>query len=258
LARTANAKFGVARRPLSEGARTPLYSQIVLLLRNKILNGEYPNGAYLPSESEIASTFGVSRITAKRALNELAEAGLAVRQQGSGTRVRNKGGGTVVSGSVQSLVDSLRANARNQSVKVLEFAYVSPPADVAAALRLEPAASAQRAVRVCSADGEPYSHLVTYIPAAIGAHWTSAELEHSGMMSQLGRAGVPIAIAEQVVTATLADGELASALNVAIGSPLIRAVRISFAAGDVPTEYLIAHYAPERYQFIMTLTNEAD
>ncbi len=258
MARTANAKFEVAPRSLTEGGRTPLYAQIVLFLRNKILNGEYPNGAFLPSELEIASTFGVSRITAKRALNELAEAGLAVRQRGRGTRVRNKGGGTVVSGSVQSLVDSLRANARNQSVKVVEFGYVAPPADVAAALGLKPGAGTQRAVRICSADGEPYSHLVTYIPAEIGAQWTSAELERSGMMSQLRRAGMPIAFAEQAVTATLADGELAAALDVAIGSPLIRAVRISYAAGDVPTEYLIAHYAPDRYQFIMTLTNEAD
>jgi len=258
MARTANAKFAVAPRSLAEGGRTPLYGQIVLLLRNKILNGEYPNGAFLPSEFEIASTFGVSRITAKRALNELAEAGLAVRQRGRGTRVRNKGGGTVVSGSMQSLTDSLRANARNQRVEVKEFAYLAPPAEVAAALRLAPGADTQRAVRVCSADGEPYSHLITYIPAELGAQWTAAELERSGMMAQLGRAGVPIAFADQVVTASLADGELAAALDVAIGSPLIRAVRTSYAANGVPTEYLIAHYAPERYQFIMTLSNEAD
>ena len=241
-----------------DGARTPLYSQIFLLLRNKILNGEYPNGAFLPSETEIANSFGVSRITAKRALNELAEAGLAVRQRGRGTRARNKGGGTIVSGSMESLEDSLRANARNQKVDVLEFGYVTPPPDVAAALHLKPDATAQRAVRVCSADGVPYSHLTTYIPAKIGEKWTSAELKRNGMMSQLGRAGAPISFADQVVSATLADGELAAALDVAIGSALIRAVRVSYAKGDVPTEYLIAHYAPDRYQFIMTMTNEAE
>jgi GntR family transcriptional regulator len=258
LARPVNAKLAVAPRALDGDVRTPLYNQIFLLLRNKILNGEYPNGAFLPSESELAGSFGVSRITAKRALNELAEAGLAVRQRGRGTRARNKGGGTIVSGSVESLVDSLRANARNQRVDVLEFGYVSPPPDVASALRLKPEAQVQRAVRVCSADGEPYSHLTTYIPAEIGEKWTAAELGRSGMMSQLARGGVPIAYADQVVTATLADGELAAALGVAIGSALIRAVRISFAKNDVPTEYLLAHYAPERYQFIMTMTNEAD
>ena len=69
---------------------------------------------------------------------------------------------------------------------------------------------------------------------------------------------MPIDRAEQVITATLADAELAAALDVPIGSALIRAVRTSYAAGDVPTEYLIAHYAPNLYQFIMTLTNEAE
>ncbi len=258
MARTANAKLAVSRHSLAEDARTPLYSQIFLFLRNKILSGEYPNGSFVPSELEIARAFDVSRITAKRALNELAEAGLAVRQKGRGTRVRNKGGGTIVSGSLQSLVDSLRANARNQSVRVAGFAYVPAPADVALALRLPRGASVQRAERICSADGAPYSHLVTYIPAEIGAQWTAEELERSGMMSQLERAGVPIDRAEQVITATLADAELAAALDVPICSALIRAVRTSYAAGDVPTEYLIAHYAPNLYQFIMTLTNEAE
>jgi GntR family transcriptional regulator len=258
MARTANAKLLVTRRSLAEDARTPLYSQIFLFLRNKILSGEYPNGTFVPSELEIARAFNVSRITAKRALNELAEAGLAVRQKGRGTRVRNKGGGTIVSGSIQSLVDSLRANARNQSVRLVAFDYVPAPLDIAFALRLAPGADVQRAERVCSADGRPYSHLTTYIPAAIGAQWSAEELERSGMMSQLERAGVPIAFAEQVITATLADAELAAALDVPIGSALIRAVRVSFAEGDEPTEYLIAHYAPDLYQFMMTLTNEAD
>ena len=258
MARTANAKLVVNRRSLAEDARTPLYSQIFLFLRNKILSGEYPNGTFVPSELEIARAFDVSRITAKRALNELAEAGLAVRQKGRGTRVRNRGGGTLVSGSIQSLVDSLRANARNQSVRVIDFSYVEAPADIALALRLPRGARVQRAERVCSADGQPYSHLTTYIPGEIGAQWTAAELERSGMLSQLERAGVPIAFAEQAITATLADAELAAALDVPIGSPLMRAVRVSFAEGDVPTEYLIAHYAPNRYQFIVTLTNEAE
>ena len=54
------------------GPPPPLYRQIYLLIRDRIMNGEYPNQSLLPSEKEVANLFGVSRITAKRALNEIA------------------------------------------------------------------------------------------------------------------------------------------------------------------------------------------
>jgi GntR family transcriptional regulator len=256
MARTVNARLENAA--LSNDVRMPLYNQIFLILRNKIIDGEYANGSFLPSEFEIANGFNVSRITAKRALNELAEAGLAVRQRGRGTRVRYKGGGTIVSGSVQSLVDSLRANARNEGAKVLEFEYVPASAEVACALRVPPGTIVQRAVRVCSASGTPYSHLTTYVPESIGRTWTAADFERRGLVSLLERAGVPVEFAEQRITAAAADNPVAAALKVAIGSPLLRAVRVSYAKHEAPTEYLIALYPPDRYQFIVTLTNDSE
>ena len=66
---------------------TPLYHQIYLILRDKIAGGAYRGGDLLPSEEGTARQFGVSRITAKRALNELADAGYVVRERGRGTRV---------------------------------------------------------------------------------------------------------------------------------------------------------------------------
>src|SRR5687768_6670605 len=75
---------------------TPLYHQIFVLLREKIYRGDYKIDSYLPSEQEIVVSFGVSRITAKRALDEIAAAGLAVREQGRGTRVCIKPYGTSV------------------------------------------------------------------------------------------------------------------------------------------------------------------
>lgn len=236
-------------------ARTPLYRQIVLGLRNKILDGEYPDGSFLPSEAEIAASFGVSRITAKRALNDLAGEGLAVRQRGRGTRVRNRGGGTIVSGSVQSLIDSLRANSRNRPA-LLSLDELAAPADVAAALRLADGALVQRAVRVFSNDDAPYSHLTTFVPVDVACHWTADDLRASGLVSLLERAGVRVAFAEQVITATLADAPLATALKVALGSALLRAVRTSYDASERPIEYLVACYPPERYRFIMTLSHD--
>ncbi len=64
-----------------------LYEQIVDYLRNKIVNKEYETDEKLPTELELANKFGVSRITSKRALEELKQQGLIYRVRGSGSFV---------------------------------------------------------------------------------------------------------------------------------------------------------------------------
>jgi GntR family transcriptional regulator len=238
--------------------RAPLYHQLFLILRNKILSGEYPDGSFLPSEAELSSAFNVSRITTKRALNEIAEAGFAVRQRGRGTRVLYKGGGTIVTGGLQGLRDSLRANARGAPV-VLELGDAPVPADVANALHLAPGTTVQRAVRVfADASGLPYSHLTTFVPPTVAATWTRADLERHSLVALIERSGSTIESAEQIITATLADADIATALQVSFASPLLKVVRTVYGAGGVPLEFLVALYPPGRYQFIMSLTNDGE
>ena len=66
----------------------PRYHQIFLLLREAIRDGVYAADQQVPGEMELAAQYGVSRITTKRALNELERAGLVTRERGRGTRVR--------------------------------------------------------------------------------------------------------------------------------------------------------------------------
>src|SRR5690242_760353 len=122
---------------LDPNGPTPPYHQMFVLLREQIYSGQYPAGSFLPSEPELSVRFNVSRITAKRTLDELAAAGLAVREQGRGTRVAVTPHSTSVRGNVVGLVHSLHANGRG-NVKLLEFGYSAAPKDVAAALGMKP------------------------------------------------------------------------------------------------------------------------
>src|SRR5690606_32830280 len=67
--------------------RQPLYQQIYEQLLEDIRTGKYPPGSQLPTEKELAQAYGVSRITSKRALTELADAGLIERIRGRGSFV---------------------------------------------------------------------------------------------------------------------------------------------------------------------------
>ena len=65
--------------------KQPKYRRIVESLRSGILSGQYRNGARLPSEAELVRRFGVSRMTAVKAMQQLQQEGLLVRRTGSGT-----------------------------------------------------------------------------------------------------------------------------------------------------------------------------
>lgn len=239
---------------MQEDVRTPLYHQIFLILKNKILDGEYPDGAMLPSEADITAMFGVSRITATRALKELAVAGLVLRGRGRGTRVQYRGG-TRVRGSMQSLVDSLQANGRNRP-DLIAFEYTPASPEVASMLALGNGAIVQRAVRTYSREDNPFSHLTTYVPAAIGQSWSAEDLAQTALILLLENAGFQVERAEQNISAILADSQIALELKVSVGSPLLRIVRTTYAPNNVPVEYLVGLYPSDRYQFTMSLTKD--
>jgi GntR family transcriptional regulator len=236
--------------------KVPLYHQIFLILAAKITDGAYENGQALPSEQEVAASYGVSRITATRAFRELADAGLVVRGRGRGTRVNYEGGRTVVRGGIQGLAESRRINIMTGSPRMLSFDYVNAPRDVAAALGMPVGTVVQKAVRVMESGGLPFSHLTTYVPAELGQKWTRSDLESHSLLALLEGAGATLERGEQRISAVLADNQMAQLLSVPVGSPLLSVVRTTFTTGDEPIEHLIAFYPPDRYQIHMTLDRD--
>ncbi|MCY0151083.1 GntR family transcriptional regulator [Hoeflea alexandrii] len=150
---------------LDPNARVPLYHQIFLILRNRIFGGEVQPGDLVPGEQELAVEFNVSRITAKRALNELAGAGLVVRERGRGTRVTHRPKAPAVTSSIEGWLENISLMGIATEARVLDFGYVAASEDIAHALELDPGTDVQHAVRVRSLDGEPMSYLVTYVPS---------------------------------------------------------------------------------------------
>lgn len=239
---------------LDERAPTPLYHQIFTIFRDRIKSGAYDNGAVLPGEQELARVFGVSRITVKRALNELAGAGLVSRKRGRGTAVTFNAHMPVVKGSFENLLANLRIMGLTTEVQLLDASLVAAPADIADAMGMPQGAAMQRAVRVRRIEGQPFSHLLTYVPADVAARFPTAQLNTTPLLRLLEAAGFAAVEAEQWMTATAADIDLSNALGVGVGAPLMRIVRVMRDASGRAIEMLIAHYRPERFQHHMRLT----
>jgi GntR family transcriptional regulator len=233
---------------------TPLYHQIYLILREQIADGSAVADATLPGEQELTRLYGVSRITAKRALDELAAEGLVVRERGRGTRVRAMPPVPPLHASVEGLLENLFAMGLKTEVALLDFGYVPASAETANALDCTAGRIVQRARRVRSIGGEPFSHLVTFVPEAVGRTYTRRDLAAKPLLALLERSGVRVSRAEQVISAKLADAQVAPHLGVEIGSALLKITRIVRDQNDRPVEYITGLYRPDRYQYAMTLS----
>ncbi|MFA6117442.1 MAG: GntR family transcriptional regulator [Sphingomonas sp.] len=231
----------------------PLYHQIFLQLRGEIASGQRAVGSRLPTEQQLSQTFGVSRITARRALDELAQAGLVARKQRIGTIVTSHPAAKPIEGDIDQAMESLIAFGRNTQVRLIELETVPAAPPMSELLDVEPDADLVRAVRVRWQDDAPLGHYVTHVPAALGVNLTAESLSKTPMLALIREAGIRIGAADQIITATLADAALASLLQVDMGSALLRVSRTVFDPGKRPIQHIQAHFRPDRYQIRLDL-----
>jgi GntR family transcriptional regulator len=236
-------------QPLADGKARQVY----LVLRDRITSGAMPYGAKLPPEPALAETHGVARITVRRALARLAAEGLVERRPSAGTRITFERTAPPVVADIANVLAALMEMGRRTRVKLLSFVYGLPPAPVAEALGLSPGQRTQRSQRVRLVDGEPFSYLTTHVPERIGVTYSEADLANEPLLSLLDRSGVEAECATQTIGAALAAPEVARALEVDVGAPLIELTRVVFDRAGRGVEHLHAFYRPDRYSIRMDL-----
>ena len=205
---------------LPEGGKA---RRVYLLLRDEILNGVYGEGVLLPGENRLADTFDVSRVTIRRALEALETEGLIEKRTGAGSVVLPlRQTNLKIAADFATLIPQLVEIDQKTTARLLSFSYEPASEPVARALGLPSGGKVQKAVRVRSYGGQPYSHLKTHVPEAIARGYDEADLANQPLFRLLERSGVQVEGAHQTVSATLATPEVAEALEIAVGAPCCR------------------------------------
>lgn len=238
---------------MAEAIETSKTRRVYLTLRDRISSGELTPGTRLPSEPDLAVLHDVSRVTVRRALAELEREGLISRRPGAGTFITARMIERPIVADLSNALAHLVEMGRSTEVRLLQFASVEPSPDIVDALRLESGERVQRSVRVRMIDGEPFAYLVTFVPQRIGATFTEAELSAQPLLTLIERSGVKVERATQTLTAALAGPDVAEALDIEIGAPLLALTRIVFDTRRRGIEHLTALYRPDRYSFQMDL-----
>lgn len=114
---------------LERTSTKPLFAQVAQSLSAAIASGDFRPGQQIPTEPEPATTYGVSRITIRRAIEELCQHGLLIKRQGKGTFVRESKTARKIA-HISSFSESCRASSMVPSAEVLRRELLdSPPPD---------------------------------------------------------------------------------------------------------------------------------
>lgn len=232
----------------------PLYYQIQQRLLQQIRSGELKAGASVPSEQEIAARLGVSRMTARQALKSLCDLGITYSQRGKGTFVSASKLEKNIR-QVLSFTEEMSARGLRPRSKVLCFEVVPADEEIAAALQVTAGEPLFKLRRIRLADASPMGVECSYIqqrlcPDLLQSFDPSRSLYQ--VLSQ--RYGIQLAVADEVIEASLANGEEARLLRVSKGSPVFIFTRTSSMQSGQPVEHVKSTYRADRYKISQRLT----
>lgn len=209
----------LASRSLDRGVAR--YYRLYELLSAALQDGTLAPGSALPSEPELCAQHGISRTTVRRALDRLEREGRIVRRRGSGTYARLQRAAPRLCLELHALPETLAAIESRTTTTTLRFT----PAPVPAALRgiaAEIGATAYLLERLRCSQGEPLSLTATYLPEPVGRRLRRRIPSRASVMTIVDGLGPPIAAVSCSVAAIPADADAARALEVPLGSPLLR------------------------------------
>ena len=241
--------MSVAQGPL-------LYSRVETVLASEIADGDLKVGDQLPTEDSLIARFGVSRITVRRAIQNLVSRGLVEIRRGKGTFVAAPKITQELT-ELSGFVEDMHALGRKPTARVIGKEIVTADVTVASQLALTKGERVDRIRRVRLADGIPLSFDETYLPLEIGTKIITNNLKVEPIFSLLERKyNVALIEAEYKLDAVAAETDVAVALKVKPRSPIFRIERTSYSTGRRPVDYEKLHYRGDLVQFVTRLVRK--
>lgn len=222
-----------------------LYEQVKEHVTRRIQDGTWPPGHRLPSEHELVAQFGISRMTANRALRELVEQGRIVRVPGVGSFVaENKPQSTLL--QIANIASEIRARGHDYGYRLLSASRVSAPADVAAWLDLRAGESVFHTVCMHLENGVPVQLEDRYVSPRVVPAYLDQDLSATPPSEYLVR-HVPFDQIEHLVDAVLPNAEQADRLHMGAADPCLLLTRRTWTRG-VPVTVVRCLHPASRYR----------
>ena len=237
------------------------YQNIADELRAAIHRGDYRPGDALPSETQLRSTYGVSRPTVRHAVAILRAEGLIDVEHGRGAFVRRR---PLLQRHARNRHRHSRASGRplgfdyparhgqTPGMQITRTGPIPAPRDVAARMGIDESDQVFIRERVVFADGEPIEISASYFPhdLAIGTHLTTAEPLQRGVLryieDELGRTYRHI---QEELTARMPTVEEATSLRISPAMPVLRVLYAAYDTAGRAIEVVDSVFPSDRHAF---------
>lgn len=223
------------------------YQEIADDLRRQVADAA--PGTVLPSEAELSSQYGASRVTVRRALELIRDDGLVAARQGFGWYVATEPVPQRLErlGTIEA---QLQVSGRDAVRRVIEFSFETPPPHVRAVLG---ASRVLRVKRLNLADGEPFAVVTVWCPAELGQKLSMDDVERRPFYELLP---VELRGATQTIGAEAASAADAALLAVPPGAPLLKCRRVTTDVGGSPVLVSEHLFPAHRTEFVVDLPHD--
>ncbi len=238
-----------ATKPQPAPDGSPLYLQLARQLEQGIRDGSYRVEQALPSERMLVESLGVSRITARRAIDVLVEQGLVLRRHGSGNFIAPHIEQPV--SRLTSFSQELRQRGYVPTSQWLQRELRAASASERAALGLGRGAQVAHLERLRLADGTPMAYEISVLPQAV---LPQPQALQDSLYAWLQAHGHTPVRGRQHIRACNADAATARLLDVAVGAALLWVTRTAFGADGQALEYTQTWCRSDYYDFVAELT----
>ncbi len=242
--------------PLNRNSKTPLYEQLKLTLQDQIMLGEFTYGVLLPTEIQLCEKYNVSRITVRKALEELARAGLIERVQGKGTIVKKRKLAQTRL-EISGYKGMLSAQGFQVGSRLLDKKLVTVHGNesLIGMFELSPSSSHEFWLfrRLRYLNNQPAAVMTSYVRKEMGDKMLEFELDAPSVsFFELFEkiTNRPVVDNEAVFTAVGASPDIAALLHSPIGAPLIWAQGVSRIEPHIPIEVNYSFYLGDKFQFV--------
>jgi len=211
-------------------------------------------GDAIPSERQLSLNLGVSRLTIRAALDELAREGHLVRRRGAGTFVSEPKIAQEL--TMTSFTDDMRRRGMRAASRTLELKVSPAGARLGRLLRVSPSERIVVARRLRLADGESMAIEALHVRERHIPGLTAKDLdEHSFYELLHERYGISIVGGTQTIEPTVTDEEESAVLGVPLHSPAFRFERVTQSDAGEIVEFTESVYRGDRYRLVTALSN---
>lgn len=224
----------------------PAYFQLKNILLDKIKSGEYPAGSLIPSERELSESLGISRMTARQAINLLASERYLVREKGKGTFVNEL---KFEQRNIMSFSETVKRLGMVPSTRILELSRETDYFDVKEQLELHPDQGIFRIKRLRLADTTPIAVEEVFIPENLCPGIDRLDLTESLYALLKNNYSIDISYIDNKIEAVKAEKEHRELLMLTASIPALKISGISYTKEGKKLFYESDIYRADKYNY---------